>query len=67
MSKPKHNDIAQGVRDLIAEVNRLRWLNGHMLEALKECRNAMHADNPADGWAEIIVAADAAIAKAEGR
>lgn len=38
-----------------------------LLAALKDCRNAMCADNPADGWLEIIQAADAAIAKAEGR
>lgn len=47
----------------------VRACNSHydLLVALKDCRNAMYADNPADGWAEIISAADAAIAKAEGR
>ena len=37
-----------------------------LLEALKECRAAMYADNPADGWFEIIKSADAAISKATG-
>lgn len=50
-------------KDVARELNAFPDL----LEALKDCRNAMYADNPADGWAEIISAADAAIAKAEGR
>lgn len=37
-----------------------------LLAALKACREAMWADNPADGWKEIIDQAAAAIAKAEG-
>ena len=37
-----------------------------LLAALEECRNLMYADNPADGWADAIAAADAAIAKARG-
>jgi hypothetical protein len=38
-----------------------------MLTALKDCRNALYADNSADGWKEIIDAADMVIAKADGR
>ena len=38
-----------------------------LFAALVECRNLMWADNPADGWADAIASADAALAKAEGR
>lgn len=37
-----------------AQVRKLR-------AALKDCRDAMYADNPADGWKEIVDAADAAL------
>jgi hypothetical protein len=45
----------------------VRAVNAHddLVKALMECRIAMWADNPADGWKEIIEGADAALAKAE--
>jgi hypothetical protein len=45
----------------------VKAVNAHddLVKALRECRIAMWADNPADGWKEIIEAADAALAKAE--
>lgn len=39
-------------------------LTDELLAALVDCRNLMWADNPADGWADAIAAADAVIAKA---
>ena len=44
-----------------------RWLaSGQMLAALEECVALMHADNPADGWADAIRDGEAAIAEATG-
>ena len=37
-----------------------------LLDALTECVALMHADNPADGWADAIDTARAAIARATG-
>lgn len=34
-----------------------------VMAALRECRDAMYADNPADGWKEIIERADAILAQ----
>jgi hypothetical protein len=39
--------------------------HAELVAALRECRNAMYADNPADGWKDIIDRADAALAKQE--
>lgn len=46
----------------------VRAVNSHeaLVKALDDCVNAMYADNPADGWLEIIQAGRAALAQARG-
>lgn len=53
--------VIKNANDLVRAVN----CHDDLVAALKECVNAMHADNPADGWLEIIQNARATIAKAE--
>lgn len=54
------NLAPENARRIVLAVN----CHDDFLAALRDCRNAMYADNPADGWKEIIERADAAIAKA---
>lgn len=65
--------LVPGYRDHPGNIDLANFIvhaaNNHyaLLEALEGCRNAMRADNPADGWKEIIEAADDALSAARGK
>ena len=46
---------------LFDECAKLREQVGLLRAALTDCRDAMHEDNPASGWKEIIENANAAL------
>ncbi len=50
----------QASKRMTAAINR--YVN-ELAGALEGCRNAMRADNPADGWKEILERADAVLDK----
>lgn len=68
--EPERDDLA-ALQTLYVEQNQklgaAERRAADLIAALQDCVNAMHDDNPADGWLEIIKNARAAIASAKSQ